>query len=50
MYREFDIVCDFVIEFCVVYLVKAHRNLILSNAKESIQEKGTQSSLKKFSI
>ena len=41
--------CDFVINFCVVCLVESHHHLILLNAKESIQEKGTQSS-PKFSV
>ena len=33
-YRLIDVDCDFVIDFCVVCLVKTHRPLISSSAKE----------------
>ena len=35
--------CSFVINVCVLCLVKAPDHLSSSNAKESIKEKGTQS-------
>lgn len=41
--------CGFVKNLCVLSLVKAHHHLILSNAKELIQEKGANTSAK-FSV
>ena len=48
-FQLIDIGSDFVIYFSIVYLLKAHRHLVSSKAKELIKEKETQSSAK-FSV